>query len=240
MKTNYNIVYNKCNSSAIDVLNINGKNWKIIIKNQNLEFKINLKNTNRKIIKKIIKNIEKITTKIRKKGKTNKKITFYIINYNQNNQNHSNFIKAIEVVFIEKVEDRYNYIYDEVCSFLDNEFTNKKLCEFKDNKCGEKLKTSSEVGCCRHYKNKILGPLNLNGKLVICEYLKDKKCSAKCISCKLYTCDYLKNKGIQFKIKNILLLDIFFNPIQKYIIKYSVFTPKEIIIKKLLKKSIKS
>ena len=67
MKTNYNIVYNKCNNSAIDVLSINGKDWKTIIKNQNLEFKINLKNTNRKIIKKIIKNIEKISKRSTKR-----------------------------------------------------------------------------------------------------------------------------------------------------------------------------
>ena len=41
-------------------------------------------------------------------------------------------------------------------------------------------------------------------------------------------------KGIKFRIKDILLLDTFFNPIQKYCIKYMVFTPKEKILKKLM------
>ena len=45
---------------------------------------------------------------------------------------------------------------------------------------------------------------------------------------------YLRSKGVQFKIKDILLLDTFFNPIQKYFIKYMVFTPKEKIIKRLI------
>ena len=47
--------------------------------------------------------------------------------------------------------------------------------------------------------------------------------------------DYLEKKGIKFKIKDILLLDTFFNPIQKYYIKYMVFTPKEKILNRLLK-----
>ena len=44
-----------------------------------------------------------------------------------------------------------------------------------------------------------------------------------------------ESKGIKFKIKDILLLDVFFNPIQKYFIKYMVFTPKDNIIKRLMK-----
>ncbi|MBO6243128.1 MAG: hypothetical protein J6O41_00960, partial [Clostridia bacterium] len=72
-------------------------------------------------------------------------------------------------------------------------------------------------------------------KLVLCEHLKkDYTCGAKCISCKLFTCDYLRKKGIQFKIKDILLLNVFFNPLQKYFIKYMVFTPKDKILKRLL------
>ena len=34
---------------------------------------------------------------------------------------------------------------------------------------------------------------------------------------------------------DILLLDVFFNPIQKYFIKYMVFTPKDKILKRLMK-----
>ena len=102
-------------------------------------------------------------------------------------------------------------IYDTVCDYLDSYFYGKNLCDFQDNKCGEKRNTSSTTGCCHHFKYKALGPLS---KLVLCEYLNKESytCNAKCISCKLFTCDYLKSKEVQFKIKDILLLDTFFNP----------------------------
>ena len=59
-----------------------------------------------------------------------------------------------------------------------------------------------------------MGPFS---KLVLCEYLNKENytCDAKCLPCKLFTCDYLESKGIKFKIKDILLLNVFFNPIQK-------------------------
>ena len=38
----------------------------------------------------------------------------------------------------------------------------------------------------------------------------------------------------EFRIKDILLLDTFFNPIQKYFIRYKVFTPKEKVLKILM------
>ena len=116
---------------------------------------------------------------------------------------------------------------------MDNYFYGKNLCDFQNNKCGEKRNTSSTTGCCHHFKHKALGPFS---KLVLCEYLNKENytCDAKCLPCKLYTCDYLESKGIKFRIKDILLLNVFFNPLQKYFIKYMVFTPKEKILKRIM------
>ena len=132
----------------------------------------------------------------------------------------------------------YEEIHDKVCDYLDSEFYGKNICDFENNKCGEKRNTSSLVGCCRPYKSKLLGPLlpaSCN-RVDACKYLnlEDGKCRNKNISCKLYTCDYLRNKGIQFKINDIELLKDF-NIIQKYILKYSVFIPKEKLINRLLR-----
>ena len=155
-----------------------------------------------------------------------------MINFDENNKQHNDFILAINTIFYNTRYEQYNYIYDTVCDYLDNYFYGKNLCDFKNNKCGEKINTSSVIGCCRHFKIKWLGPLS---KLVLCEYLKeDCTCGAKCILCKLFTCDYLEKKGIKFKVKDILLLNVFLNPLQKYFIKYMVFMPKEKIIKRLL------
>lgn len=179
-------------------------------------------------IKKILK-LNKIEIGYEKNGK---KLLGIVENYRENDNNEKEFIYAINAIFYKNRKEMYEYIYDKSCEYLDCQFYGKNLCDFRNNKCGEKINTTSNVGCCRHYKIKWLGPIT---HLVKCEYLDDNhNCTAKCISCKLYTCDYLKKKGVKFDIKDILLLDTFFNPIQKYFIKYNVFTPKEKIIKRLL------
>ena len=133
----------------------------------------------------------------------------------------------------DKTKIKYELIYDKVCEYLDNEFS-KNICDFDNDKCGEKRNTKSVVGCCRQYKNKLLGPFALyNSRWQICEHLNNKRCSIKSMGCKLYTCDYLHSKGIKFKIKDIPMLQEF-NLIQKYILKYSVYTPKEKTIRRLL------
>ena len=221
-----------------EIINIEKLNLINIMKNRILLLKIDFLSFDKKQYKKILKKLlflKNIVLKCKMKiGVQNdsKILIGYIINYDKENIQHKDFISAINAIFYNTRYERYNYIYDTVCDYLDNYFYGKNLCDFKDNKCGEKRNTSSVTGCCHHFKYKWLGPFS---KLVLCEHLKkDYTCGAKCISCKLFTCDYLRKKGIQFKIKDILLLNVFFNPLQKYFIKYMVFTPKDKILKRLL------
>ena len=193
------------------------------------------KNTYKNVLKKLL-SIKKIMKflKLNIGVKKDEKIKLgYLLNYDENNKNHIEFISAIKAILYDNKFQRYNYIYDTVCDYLDNFFYGKNLCDFKENQCGEKRGTTSRIGCCHHFKVKWLGPFT---KLVPCEHLKeDYTCGAKCIGCKLFTCDYLEQKGVKFRIKDILLLDTFFNPVQKYFIKFMVFTPKEKIIKRLMR-----
>ena len=227
---------NIINDFPLNTLDIKNLNLIRIIKLKNFLLKIDFNILNKKNYKKLLKRLlflKKIY--INKIGiiENSKKFLGYVVNYDKNNNIHNDFLLAINAIFYITKYKRYNYIYDTVCDYLDGYFYGKNLCDFKDNKCGEKRTTSSVTGCCHHFKNKWLGPLS---KLVLCEHLKeDYTCAAKCISCKLFTCDYLQKKGIKFRIKDILLLDVFFNPLQKYFIKYMVFTPKEKIIKRLIK-----
>lgn len=241
LDNNYNmqIISNNKETTDEKAIDIQNLNISKVIRNKKLILNIDFKNISKKQYKKVLKKllfIKNITSKINVKIGTfenNKKIIGYLINFDSTNQDQNDFIQAINAIFYNTRYERYNYIYDMVCNYLDNYFYGKNLCDFKNNKCGEKINTSSTTGCCHHFKNKWFGPLS---KLVLCEYLKeDYTCGAKCISCKLFTCDYLEKKGIKFKIKDILLLNVFFNPIQKYFIKYMVFTPKEKIIKRLMK-----
>ena len=228
-------VTKKISKDLTYIKDINDIDFRKVKKNNVFLLKIDFKTFNYSLYKKILKDLmhvkslavlNKIKLGISKESKI---FIGYLINYDMNNQHHNDFIAAINAIMYKKRYERYNYIYDTVCDYLDSCFYGKNLCNFKENKCAEKKNTTSVTGCCRHYRK---GPFS---KLVVCEYLiQNYTCGAKCISCKLFTCDYLKKKGIEFKIKDILLLDVFLNPIQKYFIKYNVFTPKEKILKRIM------
>lgn len=226
------------NEILIDATDIKELNLINVIKEKKLVFKIDFNNLSKKQYKRVLKKLLLIKNIISKskiiigEQKDSTTLLGYIINYDEDNQEHNDFILAINAIFYKTRYERYNYIYDSVCEYLDGFFYGKNLCDFKNNKCGEKRNTSSTTGCCHHVKIKWLGPLS---KMVLCEHLKeDYTCGAKCISCKLFTCDYLEKRGIKFRIRDILLLDVFFNPLQKYFIRYMVFTPKDKIIKRLM------
>lgn len=239
LNNNYYLkVLDKANNAPIDVIDIEDLNLINILNKKRLLLKIDFKNLEKKQYKRLLRNllfIKKIISHSKIKIGTPEDLKIllgYIVNYDESNKQQNDFILAINAIFYNTRYERYNYIYDTVCDYLDGCFYGKNLCDFKNNKCGEKRNASSTTGCCHHFRIKCLGPLT---KLVLCEYLKeDYTCGAKCISCKLFTCDYLAKKGIKFKIKDILLLDTFFNPLQKYCIKYMMFTPKDKIIKRLM------
>lgn len=223
-------------TNVTDIIDLHLAN---ILKNNILLLKIDFNSISKCKYKKILKRLLVLKSLI---SKTNIKIGIpaenrillgYLINYNEDSEEQNEFISALNAIFYNSKFSRYNYIYDTACAYLDSFFYGKNLCDFKDNKCGEKRNTSSVTGCCHHFKIKFLGPLT---KLVLCEYLNKETytCDAKCLPCKLFTCDYLRKKGIQFKIKDILILDTFFNPLQKLCIKSMVFTPKEKILRRLM------
>ena len=237
---NYIKIVNSKNELPFENINIKKIKLMKALKKQKIIFLIDFNEIEKKEYKKILKKlllVKNIIMKIKKEiglKENGQKIVAYIINFDENNKKQKEFISAIDAIFYNTKNERYNYIYDTVCNYLDNKFYGKNLCDFQNNKCGEKRNTSCTNGCCHHFKHKALGPLS---KLVLCEYLNKENytCDAKCLPCKLFTCDYLRRKGIKFKIKDILLLDVFFNSIQKYFIKYMVFTPKEKIIKTLIR-----
>ena len=152
-----------------------------------------------------------------------------IITSSFENNNVINMYNSINAFLIFDKKKKFNFLYDTVCDYLDSEFVKNNYCDFKDNICIAKrnhLSKRKEMGCCYRFTG-FMG----SGKMVLCDKLGDKGCLDKCITCKLFTCKYLKKK---FKIKEICLLDYFFNPIQKFIIKISYFKTKDKIMKKLL------
>ena len=165
-----------------------------------------------------------------KKNILNNYFQVIVFNFNENNyQDLMDLIRSIKVVLLLTTLEKYDYIYDSVCDYLDNEFRCKNICEFENDKCIAKRDFNLTCGCCRHYKSL------LSNELIQCEYLINKRCSTKCITCKMFTCHYLvKHKGVKYSIQDIFLLRKFFNPIQKIIILIGYFTSKEKIMKRLL------
>lgn len=232
LKIEYDIIYNM--DSGIEK-NIYDLRYRYVKRKKNVKFNVDFNLIKKEDYKRIIKKFQRLINRLIKDNNYIFNIIIYIYNYDKEDIKQVWFIDAIHAIMKLNRKDMYNFIYDNVCDYLDVFFINNNVCNFENNKCGEKVNTSSDVGCCRHFKYKKFGPLLLNNKLIVCEYLKDKRCSAKCISCKLFTCEYIKKKGITFKMKDMFLIDTFFNPIQKYFIKYKVFTPKEEIMKLLLR-----
>ena len=145
----------------------------------------------------------------------------YIIKKEINSELEEAFINAFNEKDLEK---RYSYIYDYMCTYLDNNVCN--LCDFKDNKCvANRMKTSvHDINGCCYFRNE-----------GFCKLFKDKKCTNPNISCKLFMCSLVEKKiGFESLPKNYLLLDYFFNRKQKYILQRSYRKKKEYTIKLLL------
>lgn len=180
-----------------------------------------------KIADKIILFIKKVDSLIRK---YNIKVSNNIIK--SNSKYEPMILTSINVCNFKDKKKKNDFLYDEVCDYLDNIVVKNNVCGFKNNVCVAKRGTGCKNGCCHHFKNKRLGIL-YQKKLYNCEYQKDKRCTAKCITCKMYMCDYLRKRGYSFTMSNVLIIKRYFNILQKLVIKTNFFTTKEDIMKKL-------
>lgn len=156
-----------------------------------------------------IKQIKKFLNKIKRNLNLccfidNKKIIAYIICNDIHNQKNIDLVLAINGILIKNKIDRYNFLYDEVCNFLDENSKKYNYRDFKNDICiGKRNRVGVRtMGCCHH-----LDKRGLFGKLIICEHLVNNLCNTKCISCKLFMCDELK---IKYRIRDFILLDYFF------------------------------
>lgn len=143
-------------------------------------------------------------------------------------------MKIIE--YILKIKDkkiRYSKLYDLLCDYLDHEFQENNYCNFKNGIC-EKRRC-----LCQENPNE---PLLKNGccysirKKENCKYLTSTGCSIKNIACKLYTCDYLRKKKVKIRLNSIYLIRYTLNRRQKLYLSTTFFTPKEELIRGLIKR----
>ena len=167
---------------------------------------------------KIVKKIKKI---IKYCDKNN-----FNVKFNINNKELDKSLKEVEKALnIKDKEKRYNYIYDRICFDLDEKIKTN-YCEFCNDICfrDREKNNNHKNGCCECAGR---------GK---CKYLINSECTMKtCMACKLFTCPALKKKGIKQSINDFVLSN-FFDSKEKYILENSFWTPKEIVMERLLKK----
>lgn len=209
------------------------KNIFLIIKTSN----------NYKFMKQIIKNLI-ILKKICKKLNINLGIYYDECTHigfiqNGNTIYYNDIINALKAIYLEDTNEQYEFIYENVCNYLDTQFKKNNFCDFKNDECianREKQSAQTTMGCCYSFQYDKFWSSKFIKNTQLCEHLNGKTCDTKCITCKMFTCDYLKKKQIKFNTSNILLLDCFFNKKQHLILESSFFKTKEEILKKLRNK----
>lgn len=98
------------------------KNEEYFIK---IDFKTIDKNDCKKILKKILHNKNKIL-----KNKSSK-LLGYVYNYDNTNTSQKEFLAGIDAIFFKTRKERYNYIYDTTCNYLDSFFYGKNFVILK-------------------------------------------------------------------------------------------------------------
>lgn len=139
-----------------------------------------------------------------------------------------------QVLAIQDGEERYSYLYDLICDYLDYEFRSKNICGFHCGICKRRQdmmdrkikKETYSDGCCYGYQMSRA-----------CEYLiPGKGCSIKNIACKTFTCFYLRKKGYRYKLDHIYLAKYFFNRRQKWYMENTYFVDKPVVMSGIMKR----
>lgn len=149
-------------------------------------------------------------------------------------------VNTFNALLLNNKKEKYEFIYDTTCRYLDTQFANNYFCDFKNDQCIANRNKSSvqcDMGCCYSYEYSNFFDPSFIKNIRLCEHFKNKTCSTMCIACKMFTCKELKKNGISFSINNLLLLDCFFNKKQHLILKLNFFKTREQVLDKLLEKS---
>lgn len=164
---------------------------------------------------------------------------YHILSYVIDNSSTylDDLVSSFSAIAMHNEKEKYIYLYNTVCSYLDKKFRENNYCDFKNDQCLENRQLKPphhSMGCCYSFDYSRLFEPGFTKNSRLCKYLSCRTCSTKCISCKLFTCSYLRDKGIHFYTNELLLLDCFFNKKQKFVIKYNFFKTQNQIIEKLL------
>ena len=184
-----------------------------------------------------LKNVIAVYAILIKQGIVNKisekNYAFYLgdetVNYDLKNMMLIELSKLVCVCNIKNLDDKFSFIYDDMCSKMLEEALNLNYCDFIDDRCVTMRYTkgfphSKVNGCCANtYKDK-----NKN-----CRYLNDDhSCSICSIACRAFTCEYLQKRGIDHALWQYPIMDCTVKKLYRGRIVYGFFIPKEKMLKK--------
>ena len=135
--------------------------------------------------------------------------------------------KAIEIIKIDDIKEKYSMIYDEICDYLNKDFIQNGYCDFKNNKCIAQRRhkfypPNRKNGCCSKQIKK-------------CPNLINGNCMVECVACKLFSCSYLAKMGVGYYGREIILLQAFFNRKQRKHFVFDFYQSKEEVLNKVYK-----
>ena len=187
-----------------------------------------------------LKNVIAVYAILIKQGIVNKisekNYAFYLgdetVNYDLKNMMLIELSKLVCVCNIKNLDDKFSFIYDDMCSKMLEEALNLNYCDFIDDRCVTMRYTkgfphSKVNGCCANtYKDK-----NKN-----CRYLNDDhSCSICSIACRAFTCEYLQKRGIDHALWQYPIMDCTVKKLYRGSIVYGFFIPKEKMLEKFKK-----
>lgn len=168
-----------------------------------------------------------------------------IINNYQNYNNNVNNINEIEIAFkamyIQDLKSRYEYLFDNICDYLDSLWAKYNPCKFENNICiasRNGMTAHKYDGCCYvfYYSKDPFCYIEGTHK---CKYLDPiKHCTMPNITDKIFVCKFLKDEKLfNIDIDKIFLIQVFFNKYQKLAITTNFFITKDQFISKLMTES---
>ena len=217
----------------------------LTIKEEKDKIEITAKIQDKQLDEKKVNTSVKQISKILKKNKLKKKEIIIETNLDlekdeKRDNQYLTLISALNACKIKDKNERMEYIYMCACKFLDNIYLENNICEFCDNVCLEKRKyLNSKVcydnirdGCCHKITLKYLFT-SRKTRVPRCIYQQEGRCITTNLGCKMFACDTVRKKGIKYTYFNVALVKYFFNLPQIIIMRCSLFTHKDKVLKRI-------
>lgn len=135
-------------------------------------------------------------------------------------------LKAIDIINTSSSKTQFEKIYNDVYSYLKEDFVANNFCDFQNNKCVSQ----------RHFRT---FPLNRkNGccftRIRTCPHLQNNgSCDVECMACRLFSCPYLSKRGIEYYAGDFVLLKAFLTKKQRKHLVFDFYASKEKVLHKV-------